>query len=210
MALNDMFEIVISGSHSGGQGFSMTSFYKCVALGDEPGTAEDIGDVFDSAIIPLMQDLMVSAWSLDTMFIKNLNNPSDYLEETLTLAGELAGNGVAPVLAVGIRSPRQDIGVNRGRHQLPFGERTWFLPDGSIDPTARDSMFTLVQNLGIQLGFGGSSQWVPFVIEKQYTEGVFTGYVERGDLLGQWTVNTWFTTQKTRQSYSWEVPEEPA
>lgn len=81
--------------------------------------------------------------------------------------------------------------------------------DGSLTEASRDAFYFLVRNFGLPLTSPGGAEFTPCTVEKTYVSGVLTSVVVRSELTGQWQINRWLGTQKTRQSYLWEVPDEP-
>jgi len=209
--LNQVFEIILGGFHANGQSFRSVFYYKHQTEGSPIGDATVLAALFDSQFLPLLEDVLHQDWTINMREVLNLDDLADYDYSFAPVIGDLAGNSLPSVLAVGFRSKRQPNGVHRGRHNFPVGNAAFLGSYGLIDDTSYDSLYFLQQQLGEYLIDGVSGdQWRPIIIQKHYSGGVFTGYTSRGNVAGQWQINKEFTTVKSRQGYAWLVAEEPA
>lgn len=211
MAQDDLFEVVLRGTHGTVQEWQAAFKYQCTNVGSGDGGAEDLSAAFELVLIPLLQDAMVGDIIMTNITVQNYDDLDDQHNKSITYTGELSGDPMPPVVAVGLRSPKSGRGLNRSRHNLPLGSSGWFGGDGSIDIDLADNvLYPLQQQLGLEIDGADSSEWTPVTFTKVYSGGVLTGVTFRSTALGQWSTNVWPTTVKSRQPYQWQVVDEPA
>jgi hypothetical protein len=211
MAQGELFEVVLSGQLGNVEVWQAAFKYSCSSVGSGDGSANDLSAAFEDVLVPLLQDAMVSDVNMTNITVQNYNTLTDQHNKSITYVGSLSGDPMPPVLAVGMRSPKNGRGLNRSRHNLPLGSSGWFGGDGSIDIDLADAvLYPLQQQLGIEITGPDSSVWFPVTFTKVYSEGVIVAAVFRAFAVGQWSVNVWPTTVKSRQPYEWRVVEEPA
>lgn len=212
MALNDVFEARISGLVGSSQEWNSVFHYQCIDVGVDEGEAEDLENTLTSALIPLIRAGLSSAnRNVNNIFVQNLSNLSDWHASTLTLQGQLEGDPLPSVLAIGFRSPKQSPGYNRARHNFPLGVTTWIDSTGFLDVDLADNiLYPLQQQLGLPLTSAGGSGFNPVTVAKSYSQGVFVSASVQSVVTGQWSVNTAFTTMKSRQDFLWGIIDEPA
>lgn len=211
MPAGQFYEAVISGVIGSDQDFSIVLTYACTEQGADGGGADDLANVLESDLVPLLTAAMATNKSITNIFVQNLSATSEWHAGTISEAGTLSGTPLPPVLAVGFRSPKQNPGINRSRHNLPLGVTAWITSGGSIDILLADAvLYPLQQQLGLPLVTAGDSEFTPIIVTKNYVDGEFSSATYRATVTGQWSVNAWPTTIKTRQSYLWYVIDEPA
>lgn len=208
-SVNDFYEIRQEFSHGGGQNAILTMHYRCTIQGSSAPNSIQLGIEWGDNIRVLITPLIADNWTATNINIVNLNEATDFWDAAVADQGELSAACLPPVLAVGIRSSRNDIGVNRSHHQLPMGDVSWVAPDGSMTEAARDSIYFLQQAMGMEITAPNGTEYTPVIIRKIYTNHVLTDIELRSNVLGQWQINRWFGTQKSRQDYAWEVADEP-
>lgn len=209
MPLNSIYEVVLNLVNNNGEGASGVWHYKQTEEGVLPGAAALLATVFLSDLVSLIYPVMHDNWLATTLDVVNLNDDTDWHQVSITVPGDLSALPMAPVVAVSLRSPKQDTGFNRGGKRLPLLQSLDLGSDGSISEAGRDSLFFLVAQMGLELDNGIGDEWTPVTVEKTYIDGELVLATVRAVLLGQWEVNRWPGTQKGRQTYLWQVPDEP-
>lgn len=208
-ALDDFYEVRQTFNHQGGQDALFVGTYQCTLTPTNPPNSTQLANQWITDVLPLITAIMHDSWTATLISVVDLNDSEDFFDGTVTDVGTLSGSGLPPVTAVGVRSKRMEVGVNRSRHQLPLGHAAWLGSDGSMTQAARDSCYFLVQQLGMEIVGPNATEYTPVVVRKTYEDHVLVDVELRGIALGQWFINRYFTTQKSRQDYLWQVPVEP-
>lgn len=210
MALNDIFGLTASWVHSSGQVAQFAQDYELTALGSDSNDAQSLRDVWYADMADLISNRQHPSWTLNHIAVRNYMDDEDFSESFPDISGLEGGGALPSFIAVGFRSPRKASGVNRGRHNLPTGSAAMLASDGSLTATARDYHYFIQQQLGLPLIDVDGATYTPVIARKTYVNGELTSVVRVVDVTGQWQIDRYFTTQKSRQGYLWEVAEEPA
>lgn len=211
MALNDLFEAVISGGMYGGEEFSTVLHYQCNDVGVDEGEAEDLENTLTTALLPYIQDALHTSRTISNIFVQNLSNLDDWHASSLSMQGELGGNPLPAVVAVGFRSPKQSPGYNRSRHNLPILNTAMISDVGIWDFGLADNyLYFIQQAFGLPLTSAGGSGFTPVTVVKAYSGGQFVSASKQSDVAGQWSCDAIPTTVKSRQTHYWLIVDEPA
>jgi len=204
MADNSIYEVVLSIANVNGQEAKMVSHYQQVGDGSPTEGAAELNLLWRVFVANEIAELCSAAWEQTRVEVRDLLNPLDYADVAITNTGDLTGDALPAVLAVGVRSPRQPPGYNRSRHNLPLGDVTWIDANGLVDGAARTLVSDAMGILGSGITNGTSTvTWNPVTVDVTYTSGVITDVEVRRIVTGIWEVNGVFTTSKARQDYFW-------
>lgn len=210
MALDDLYEVTQQLVFTSGERAVSVFSYICTDNGNGVGTADELVTAFRVSIWGVMQSDLCDQWTSEFWEARNLNDDEDWYRFEGSESGDLTGDALPAVLAVGFRSPKQDTGKNRSHHQLPLLDQTTLAGDGSMTVAARDAMYFTQQAMGLPIvNATQMSEFTPCTVKKVYDGGVLVSASLRSVVTGQWSINRYFSTQKSRQSLNWEVAEEP-
>lgn len=205
MALGDFFIYTAPFTHTLGQTAEIVQHFECIDEGTSDGNAENLNIVFSNNLESPLEAALHPAWTAGIATCQNLTNTSDFFARQLDITPALVGTPLPVHDAVGIRSPKQARGFNRGRHNLPIGDVSWLTGTGRITSAKWADIDAIGDVFGSVAAAGSTGeQWMPVTVRYIYDgDGVFQGVERRSNLTGNWEFNIAVTTVKSRQDYAW-------
>lgn len=200
----DIYQVVAEGSLATVEEWSMRFYYE-VATVTTGFDAENVADNLVAGLFDLITDVMHQDHDLSKVSTINLDDITDVNVTNPSLSGEFTGSRLPLTSAVGFRSQWPGRGFNRASKRLPLGNASWNDANGSLTAVARTACAPIAESLGQVLTLGGGTL-TPITALLTYSAGELVSWVKRADVSGDWELNVWFTTQKSRAVYSWVDP----
>lgn len=198
-SIGDVYRIITSWNVANDETARSVFHYQVVELTGSIN-AENVNDEMDTNLYSILQDLMPGGISINGSYALNMNDPDDFNITNPSRVGELAGDPLPSILAVGFRSPWPGPGKRRARHQFPIGTQGNFGPSSGVATAFRTLCDPLAIALGAQFELTDGAI-DPVIVQSGWTPGFAP--VVQGSARGQWEINAQWTTQKTRQTYLW-------
>ena len=201
-SIGDIYQAKVTTLMNQGQ-TALTVMYYEVVSGGASLTAENVADEIDTNILAAMQAAMSIQNSINRIFTINGMDNSDFNDTNPNRTGTRTGFSPPLMLAAGIRGPWPGPGYHRARHNLPVGSMTALQDDGLWNAAFKTELLALAQLFGDVL-VNANGNVSPITIQGSFTLGVSP--TKRADAVGDWDVNDFSTTMKSRQPYFWSGP----
>lgn len=201
-SVGDIYQSKVSFQLTQGQVGLAVMYYEVISGGTNL-TAENVADEIDTNLLSPLQALMPAPWNMDRIFTINGMDNDDFNDTNPSRTGSLGGFTPPLFLSMGIRGPFPGPGMHRARHNLPGGNTSSLQGDGVWVAAFKNSLLALAQVFGDQ--FENANGLIePVTIAGSFVLG--TPPAKRASAVGEWEVNQFATTMKSRQSYAWEAP----
>lgn len=207
MALGDIYQIRVHQTFHGEE--AMNVFYYETVAGAS-NNAEDVyntfaDDVWD--VVRAMQSQRVVTRRFEV--INGMNNLDFHYVDVSSAGVYDTGLDIPPQGAIGFRSPSGGPGT-RYSYKRFVGAMTGMLASAGFPIWNESVREGIMRNVAIALGTaleGVDGQYAPIQVTGGFALG--TPPVESHSLLGQWSLNEWLSTQRTRAAFSWVVSPAP-
>ncbi len=201
MALGDIYQVRVHQTFHGEEALNVF-YYEVVA-----GGANNAGDLYNEFTdlvwdaVRAMQSQRVTTRRFE--IINGMNN-LDYSYQDGSASGQYdTGLDIPPQGAIGFRSPSGEPG-SRYSYKRFVGAMTGMISSVGFPIWNESVREGIMRDVAIALGTileGADGSYAPIQITGGFVLG--TAPVESHSLQGQWSLNEWMSTQRTRAAFSW-------